>query len=66
MQEQQPTLVRQQGQPKRRGLVVRTGLRAGLAWDELDDKAKELWNSLTNSVTNAAQTVQNSVTPTQS
>lgn len=30
------------------GIVVRTDLRAGLAWDDLDDQAKELWNSLTN------------------
>ncbi len=32
------------------GLLVRTGLRAGLAWDDLDDKAQELWGSLTSSL----------------
>ncbi len=37
----------------RGGLPVRTNLRAGLAWDDLDDKAKDLWNSLTGAVSNA-------------
>ena len=32
------------------GLPIRTDLRAGLAWDDLDDKAQELWGSLTNSL----------------
>jgi hypothetical protein len=32
------------------GLAVRTNLRAGLAWDDLDDQAKELWSKLTNAV----------------
>lgn len=32
------------------GLAVRTDLRAGLAWDDLDDKAQALWNSLTKAV----------------
>ncbi len=35
------------------GLPVRTNLRAGLAWDDLDDKAKELWGQLTSAVSNA-------------
>jgi hypothetical protein len=35
------------------GLPVRTNLRAGLAWDDLDDKAQELWSSLTNAVSGA-------------
>jgi len=39
------------------GLAVRTNLRAGLAWDDLDDKALELWNSLTTAVSNAAQSI---------
>ena len=32
------------------GLPVRTNLRAGLAWDDLDDKAQELFGKLTNAV----------------
>ena len=32
------------------GLAVRTNLRAGLAWDDLDDQAKDLWNQLTSAV----------------
>jgi len=32
------------------GLPVRTNLRAGLAWDDLDDKAQELLNNLTNAL----------------
>lgn len=32
------------------GLSVRTDLRAGLAWDDLDDQAQTLWNNLTNAV----------------
>ena len=34
------------------GLPVRTDLRAGLAWDDLDDQAKSLWNQLSTAVTN--------------
>ena len=34
------------------GLPVRTDLRAGLAWDDLDDQAKNLWNQLSTAVTN--------------
>ena len=52
-------------QPARlNGLRVRTNLRAGLAWDDLDDKAKELWNSLTNAVSNATSALTNSSTNT--
>jgi len=29
------------------GLPVRTNLRAGLAWDDLDDQASALWSKLT-------------------
>jgi len=32
------------------GLPVRTALHAGLAWDDLDDKAQELLNNLTTAV----------------
>ena len=35
------------------GLPVRTHLRAGLAWDDLDDKAKDLWGKLTGAVSSA-------------
>ncbi|MEZ4664709.1 MAG: hypothetical protein R2911_44820 [Caldilineaceae bacterium] len=34
------------------GLRMRTDLRAGLAWDDLDDQAKELWSNLTSSLGN--------------
>jgi hypothetical protein len=36
-----------------KGFLVRTNLRASLAWDDLDDKAKALWSQLTNTVSNA-------------
>ncbi len=48
------------------GLPVRTNLRAGLAWDDLDDQAKALWGKLTSAVSSAADTVKASVTPTES
>ncbi|MCB9162467.1 MAG: hypothetical protein H6644_21905 [Caldilineaceae bacterium] len=35
------------------GLPVRTDLRAGLAWDDLDDQAKNLWNQISTAVSNA-------------
>lgn len=35
------------------GLPVRTNLRAGLAWDDIDDRAQALWGKLTNAVSNA-------------
>lgn len=54
-------------QPARRGgLPVRTNLRAGLAWDDLDDQAKALWQQLTSSVANTTNAVKASVTPNQS
>lgn len=34
----------------RGGLSVRTNLRAGLAWDDLDDQAAALWGKLTDTV----------------
>ncbi|MCB0087812.1 MAG: hypothetical protein KDE54_07855 [Caldilineaceae bacterium] len=43
-------------QPARRihtqagGLAIRTDLRAGLAWDDLDDQAQELWSNLASSL----------------
>lgn len=45
-----------------KGLAVRTNLRAGLAWDDLDDKAISLWNKLTGAVSDAATSVTNAVT----
>jgi|GEM_PF-2391599 len=36
------------------GLPVRTNLRAGLAWDDLDDQAAALWGKLTGAVSNAS------------
>lgn len=48
------------------GLPVRTNLRAGLAWDDLDDQAKALWNQLTSSLSKAADSVKATVAPTQS
>ncbi len=54
-------------QPARRGgLPVRTNLRAGLAWDDLDDQAQALWQQLTSAVTNTANAVKASMTPSQS
>jgi len=43
--------------PARGGLPVRTNLRAGLAWDDLDDQATALWNKLSSAVSNAAGTL---------
>jgi hypothetical protein len=39
--------------PASNSLRVRTNLRAGLAWDDLDDKASEWWNKLTSAVSGA-------------
>ena len=39
------------------GLPVRTDLRAGLAWDDLDDQAAALWQQLSDSVSNAVSSV---------
>ncbi len=46
------------------GLAVRTNLRAGLAWNDLDDKAKEIWSSLTGAVSNATPSITGSTTST--
>jgi hypothetical protein len=35
------------------GLPVRSHLRAGLAWDDIDDQAKALWGKLTTAVSGA-------------
>ena len=48
------------------GLAVRTNLRAGLAWDDLDDQAKSLWDKLTNAVstlTTSGDTTTTTTTP---
>ena len=37
------------------GPPVRTNLRAGLAWDDLDDQAQALWDKLTKTVTSATK-----------
>ena len=56
MQQTNPPVTRQQ--PTRiSGLAVRTHLRAGLAWDEVDDPAKALCENLTRAVSTAANTV---------
>ena len=39
------------------GLPVRTNLRAGLAWDDLDDQAAALWSKLTDAVSNVTSAV---------
>lgn len=44
------------------GLVVRTNLRAGLAWDDLDDQAAALWGKLTSAV--SSLTTDSSTTTT--
>lgn len=43
------------------GLPVRTDLRAGLAWDDLDDQAKNLWNQLSSAVSNAVSNVNDAI-----
>ncbi|MCE7986005.1 MAG: hypothetical protein DYG89_32915 [Caldilinea sp. CFX5] len=43
------------------GLPVRTNLRAGLAWDELDDQAISLFNKVKDAVAGAAQNVNNAI-----
>ncbi len=59
---QQPQPNQQPARPS--GLRVRTNLRAGLAWDDLDDKAKELWNNLTNTISNATNALTGSSSTT--
>jgi hypothetical protein len=46
------------------GLAVRTNLRAGLAWDDLDDQAAALWDKLTGAVS-ALTTDSSTTTATQ-
>lgn len=46
------------------GLAVRTNLRAGLAWDDLDDQAAALWSKLTSAVSGAVSSVTDSATST--
>ncbi len=46
------------------GLPVRTNLRAGLALDDLDDKAKELWGKLTSAVSGATSAAPTAATTT--
>lgn len=43
------------------GLAVRTNLRAGLAWDDLDDQAIALFNQVKDAVSGAAQTVTDTI-----
>lgn len=47
-------------------LAVRTNLRAGLAWDDLDDQAKAFWDKITGAASNVATTVTNSATDNKS
>jgi hypothetical protein len=56
VQNQQATAPIVQG-----GLAVRTNLRAGLAWDDLDDQAISLFNQLKDAVAGAAQNVNNAI-----
>lgn len=63
---QQKTTRNAQGQqqaatPVFGGLAVRTNLRAGLAWDDLDDQAISLFNQLKDAVAGAAQNVSDAV-----
>lgn len=46
------------------GLPVRTNLRAGLGWDDLDDQAAALWGKLTSAVSGAVSSVTDSATST--
>lgn len=39
------------------GLPVRTDLRAGLAWDDLDDQAAALWQQPSAAVSNAVSSI---------
>lgn len=63
---QQKTTIHSQGRqslptPVCGGLPVRTNLRAGLAWDDLDDQAISLFNQLKEAVAGAAQNVNNAI-----
>jgi hypothetical protein len=44
------------------GLSVRTDLRAGLAWDDLDDQAKSLWGQISSAVSNAVSNATDTTT----
>jgi len=46
------------------GLAVRTNLRAGLAWDDLDDQAAALWGKVTGTVSNAVSNITDSTAGT--
>lgn len=46
------------------GLAVRTNLRAGLAWDDLDDQAAALWSKVTGAASNAVSSVTDSAAST--
>lgn len=48
--QQKPALDRQLANEVSGGLAVRTNLRAGLAWDDLDDQTKAAWDKLINTV----------------
>lgn len=50
------------------GLPVRSHLRAGLAWDDIDDQAKALWGKLTGAISSATSSTPStaSTTPTPS
>ena len=48
------------------GLPVRTNLRAGLSWDELDDQAAALWKQLSTSVSNAVSNLSGGSSDTSS
>jgi hypothetical protein len=39
------------------GLPRRTDVRAGLAWDDLDDQAAALWQQLSDAVSNAVSSI---------
>ncbi|MFN8495344.1 MAG: hypothetical protein U0350_47540 [Caldilineaceae bacterium] len=47
-------------------LAVRTNLRAGLAWGDLDEQAKALYDKITGAVSNIANAVPNSATDSTS
>lgn len=47
-------------------LAVRTNLRAGLAWDDLDDQAKAVWDKITGAISNVANAVSGSSTDSTS
>ncbi|MCX6044243.1 MAG: hypothetical protein NT075_03970 [Chloroflexi bacterium] len=44
------------------GLPVRTHLRAGLAWDDVDDQAKALWGKLTSAVSGVTSSTPSAAT----